>query len=143
MINKLAEVLGRARLLAGKDFTGLGVVVCDSSAELPVFPLRLDVEIPIEDDVATILAGLSTVDSDLHDGFHVLSPDLKLIALSQYFSPSIAMSAVINRSRKFGGRYVAAIFGSMLPGVCLCGISTKSLGVVIFKDGREVYFEGV
>ena len=141
MVSKLVEVLGRARSLAGKEFTGVGVIICDPNTELPTFPLRLGVAIPQREDVAISLAEVSRVASDLHDGFHVLTPEFLLIALSQYFSPPIAEAAVANRTRNFGGRYVAALFGSTLPGVHLCGIATESLGIVIFRQGREVFSE--
>ena len=141
MINELAEVLRRARSLAGNDFTGVGVIVCDPDTELPTFPLRLEVSIPKRKDVAITLAELSRAGSDLHDGFHVLTPELDLVALSQYFSPPIVEAAVVDRKRNFGGRYIAALFGTTLPGVHLCGISTESVGVVIFRHGYEVFFE--
>ena len=111
MVSKLVEVLGRARSLAGKEFTGVGVIICDPNTELPTFPLRLGVAIPQRDDVAISLAEVSRVASDLHDGFHVLTPEFHLMALSQYFSPPIAEAAIANRARNFGGRYVAALFG--------------------------------
>lgn len=141
MVNELAEMLSRARSLAGREFTGVGVIVCDLNTALPTFPLRLGISIPQREDVAISLAEVSRVGSDLHDGFHVLTPELHLVALSQYFSPPIAKAAAVNRKRIFGARYVAALFGSTLPGVHLCGIATKSLGVVIFKHGQEVFFE--
>nr|WP_140422124.1 hypothetical protein [Pseudomonas sp. A46] len=141
MVNELAEVLRRARFLAGSEFTGVGVIVCDLNIELPTFPLRLGVSIPQREDVAISLAEVSRAASDLHDGFHVLTPEFHLVALSQYFSPPIVKTAAVNRTRNFGGRYVAALFGSTLPGVHLCGIATESLGVVIFRHGHEVYFE--
>lgn len=141
MVSELVEMLKRVKSLAGAEFTGVGVIVCDVEAELPTFPLRLGVDVPQELDAATTLANVSIAYSDLHDGFHVLAPDLRVVALSQYFSPPIVESAVINRTRRFGGRYIAALFGSALPSVHLCGVATDSLGIVIFKDGREIYFE--
>lgn len=141
MINELIEVLSRARTLAGDEFTGVGVIVCNPDTKLPIFPLRLGIEVPQAEDVAISLAAISRLTSDLHDGFHVLTPDLNLVALSQYFSPPIMENVVIDRSRKFGGRYVAALFGSTIPDVHLCGIATDSLGTVIFKNGQEIFFE--
>jgi len=141
MVSKLVEVLRRARSLAGNEFTGVGVIVCNLNVELPTFPLRLGIAIPQREDVAISLAEVSRVASDLHDGFHVLTPEFRLVALSQYFSPPIAKTAVANRTRNFGGRYVAALFGSTLPGVHLCGIATESLGIVIFRQGREIFSE--
>ncbi|MDI3366280.1 hypothetical protein [Pantoea sp. V108_6] len=141
MVSELVEILSRIRALAGDEFTGAGVIVCQLDAELPTAPLRLGISIPQEEDVATYLAKISKATNDLHDGFHVLAPDLSLISLSQYFSPPVSKTAIINRSRKFGGRYMAALFGSTIPGVLLSGIATKSLGIILFKDGREIFFE--
>lgn len=142
MVSELIAVLSRARSIAGDDFTGVGVIVCNPTAELPTIPLRIGITVPQDEDVAHSLGEISRATNDLHDGFHVLTPDLHLMALSQYFSPPISKTAVINRGRKFGGRYVAALFGSTVPDVLLCGIATKSLGVVIFKDGYEIFSEG-
>lgn len=141
MVSELVEMLGRARTLAGEDFTGVGVIVCNPDTELPTVPLRLEIVIPKEEDAALSLARVSKVTNDLHDGFHVLTPDLRLVAMSQYFSPPVSKTALINRSRKFGGRYLAALFGSTIPKVLLCGIATGSLGIVIFKDGQEIFSE--
>lgn len=141
MVRELIEILSRIRALAGDEFTGAGVIVCQLDAELPTVSLRLGISIPQEEDVAIYLAKISKATNDLHDGFHVLAPDLSLTALSQYFSPPISKTAIINRSRKFGGRYMAALFGSTISGVLLSGIVTKSLGVIIFKDGQEIFFE--
>ncbi|WKA61365.1 hypothetical protein [Pectobacterium aroidearum] len=141
MVSELAEILNRARKLAGNGFTGVGVIVCNPNTELPIAPLRLGVEIPREEDLAVSLAKISRETSDLHDGFHILTPDLHLVALSQYFSPPVSESAFINRNRRFGGRYLAALFGSTILEVQLCGIATNSLGIIIFKDGREIFSE--
>lgn len=141
MVSELIEVLSRARTLAGDDFTGLGVIVCTPSTELPTVPLRLGITIPQEEDIALSLAKISKATNDLHDGFHVLTPNLHLMALSQYFSPPVSKTAIINRNRKFGGRYIAALFGSTIPDILLCGIATESLGIILFKDGREFFSE--
>lgn len=141
MVSKLVEVLRRVRSLAGDEFTGVGVIICNLNTELPTFPLRLGTAIPQREDVAISLAEVSRAASDLHDGFHVLTPEFHLVALSQYFSPPIVEAAIANRTRNFGGRYVAALFGSTLPGVHLCGIATESLGIVIFRQGREIFSE--
>ncbi|OYW22373.1 MAG: hypothetical protein B7Z43_07260, partial [Sphingomonas sp. 12-62-6] len=74
-----------------------------------------------------------------HDGFHILTAELKLVAVSQYFSPPVVAGLEIDRSRPFGGRYLAALFGSMLPGTLATGIATKALGTIVFSGGQEVY----
>ncbi len=76
--------------------------------------------------------------SEFHDGFHVLSPDLELLLVSQYFSPPIVTSVVIDTTRRLGGRYMAALFGSALPTVCASGVASLHYGVAIFENGREV-----
>ncbi|MBK5517948.1 hypothetical protein [Pseudomonas sp. TH10] len=47
----------------------------------------------------------------------------------------------MKRERRFGGRYLAALFGSVLPGVKMIGIATPTLGIAIFENGREIHFE--
>lgn len=113
------------------------------AARLPVFPLRLNATAPSCDSVEHALALMSVNEGDLHDGFHLICADWKITAVSQYFSPPIIGNAIIDRSRRFGGRYIAALFGSALPGVVVTGIATKSVGLAIFTHGREAYFEQV
>lgn len=141
MIEKMRATLSRVHKLAGGDFSGIGLIVHGQEAKLPVFPLRLHADIPINYDLEQSLATISSNRSDLHDGFHLLSINWKLTAVAQYFSPPILPNAEINWTRRFGGRYLAAQFGSALPGVIVCGIATSSLGLAIFKAGREVHFE--
>jgi hypothetical protein len=44
----------------------------------------------------------------------------------------------IDRSAPFGGRYLAALFGSTIDGVLATAIATPGLGVIIFMNGEEV-----
>lgn len=139
---RLVKFLDDVTVQSGSEFSGIGVIVSESDANLPVFPMRIDARLDSGLDPIRGLAEISRPDNDLHDGFHVLSPDLEIVALAQYFSPPIPSGVIPNRSRAFGGRYLAALFGSFLPGVILTGISTPSQGVAIFQNGSEVYFQG-
>ncbi|WP_208509607.1 hypothetical protein [Variovorax paradoxus] len=141
IIERMKATLSRIHTLAGTEFSGIGLVVHNSEPNLPVFPLRPNAELPVDREIEPFLAAISSTTNDLHDGFHLLSIDWKLTALSQYFSPPILANAEINWKRKFGGRYLAAQFGSALPGVQICAIATSSLGLAIFNGGREIYFE--
>jgi hypothetical protein len=79
--------------------------------------------------------------SDFHDGFHLMSTEWKLTQVAQYFSPPIVPHLEVDRQKLFGGRYLAALFGSVLPGVELTGTASNGFGMAVFRHGREVYFE--
>jgi DNA integrity scanning protein DisA with diadenylate cyclase activity len=117
------------------------VLVYEYLAELPVVALRKTTPLPIADELAESLALVSLADSEFHDGFHLVSTDWKLTHVAQYFSPPILPAPQVRQP--FGGRYMAALFGSALPGVVLTGIVSSNGGLAIFKHGKEVHFEWV
>jgi hypothetical protein len=123
---------------AGLDFSGTGLIVSERPNDLPILALRPSSDPGEATDVADRLATISIPAHEHHDGFHVLGPDLRLVHLAQYFSPPIVPGAPIDRSKRFGGRYLAALFGSKLPGVLATGIASRDFGVAVFRDGREV-----
>lgn len=141
MLEQLIDLLKRVVAFSGQDFSGLGVIVQENDANLPVFPLRVDPIIPDQADTAEVSAEISHSHNDLHDGFHLLTTDLLLSGVAQYFSPPIVEGVELKRERRFGGRYLAALFGSVLPGVKMIGIATPTLGIAIFENGREIHFE--
>ena len=134
----LAVLLRRSAMIAGDDFTGLGVVVSTESAVLPIFPIGPVIEIDPQIAPIDLLGMISVARSPHHDGFHILNPRLRVCAISQYFSPPVVPEIQINRAMPFGGRYLAALFGSTLHGVSATGIATPTLGVIIFVNGLEV-----
>src|SRR5205823_12332189 len=79
--------------------------------------------------------------SEHHDGFHVISSTWRLTRVAQYFSPPIIPDAQIDRSKRFGGRYLAALFGSGIPGVLASGIASEGFGIAVFRGGKETFFE--
>jgi len=125
---------------AGLDFSGTGLIVSDRPHDLPILALRPFSEPGEATNVADRIAAISNPAHEHHDGFHVLSPDMRLIYLAQYFSPPIVPSAPIDRSKRFGGRYLAALFGSALPGVLATGIVSRDFGIAVFRDGREMAY---
>lgn len=123
---------------SGRNFTGVGIVMAQTSVHLPTFPIGPPFKNDLSRNTASIIASVSVPDSAHHDGFHILTPSLQIKAMSQYFSPPVIESLKISRKANFGGRYLAAAFGSKIDGVLLTGIATPTLGVVVFSDGMEM-----
>lgn len=141
-ISKLHGILRQVQRAAGDDFTGVGVLVCDAPDTLPILPLRTVSTLSTAGaSLVSSLAAISVSESEYHDGFHIVSSDWELIKVAQYFSPPIITNAAIDRTKRFGGRYLAALFGSGIPGVQLTGIASQGFGIAVFKDGIERFFE--
>lgn len=139
---QFANILKMTMEAAGSGFSGIGLIVCDNPQGLPIYPLRSRQNPHAHEDTVGYLAGISQAASDYHDGFHILSEGMEVTRIAQYFSPPISQKALVTQSKPFGGRYLAALFGSCLPGVKLTGIATRGFGVAIFSEGREIHFEG-
>lgn len=142
MIERLREILMEVQFRAGSDFSGVGIIVCDTPENLPICPIRSSSTGPVGGTVVDRLVAVSSIHSEFHDGFHVISPNWELILIAQYFSPPIVEHARIDRTKRFGGRYLAALFGSVLPCVSATGIVSNGFGLAIFQRGVETYFKG-
>jgi hypothetical protein len=141
MLGRLRGTLEAVRARAGAKFSGIGIIVSDSPERLPLFPIKvLEQRLP-DIELADFLAEISTTASEYHDGFHVISSDWRLIRVAQYFSPPIVRTAKINRSKRFGGRYLAALFGSALAEVKATGIASSEFGIAVFEHGVEALYE--
>lgn len=138
LTNALFKLLVSVDSHAGINFSGIGLVVSERPQDLPIASLRPVSTPTTGTDVAEFLATISQPAHEHHDGFHVLSPNLDITFIAQYFSPPIVANASIDRSKRFGGRYLAAMFGSALPGVLATGIASRDFGIAVFRDGREV-----
>lgn len=141
LVGALAGLLADVASRAGDGFSGIGLIICDAPERLPILPLRDSApQLAAGDQLGGFLAAISQQASPYHDGFHVLSSALNPLAIAQYFSPPIVRGIVLDRSRHFGGRYVAALFGSALPGVRATGIASRDFGIAIFERGHEIWF---
>ena len=140
-IERLHRLLHDVRRAAGESFSGVGVVVVASPEALPIFPLRTSSDIPRLGSAVELLSSISHEESEFHDGFHVLSPTFDVVLVSMYFSPPIVPEAAVEPTRQPGGRYMAALFGSAIPGVLASGIASRRNGLGVFQFGREVSFE--
>jgi len=134
---ELRKLLCDVSRVAGKKFSGIGIVVYETAENLPNVSLRSSTPRLLNDTLQD-LVNLSTLDNPYHDGFHFLNSSLKLTHVAQYFSPPIPLSYELPTNELFGGRYVAALFGSCLPGVIATGIATQAHRVAVFESGREV-----
>jgi hypothetical protein len=144
LYSELRDILWGVQRAAGDNFTGIGLLVTDAPETLPIISLRhVSVLSSSEKNLIAFLASISVTESPYHDGFHVISSDWKLTRVSQYFSPPIVAGINLDRSRNFGGRYLAALFGSAIHSVQLAGIASRNFGIAVFKDGREELFEVV
>jgi len=139
LIEQIARLLEEVDVRAGADFSGVGIIVADSFDSLPLINLRPTNSLLEDAETATALAQISHHWHEHHDGFHVLTPGLKIEKVAQYFSPPIVPEVRIDRQKRFGGRYLAALFGSMIPHVLATGISSRDFGVAVFQGGDEKY----
>ena len=139
--DEFRNLLYEVRFHSNSDFSGMGIVVCDSPLDLPIVSLREKAP-NISGSIVHVLSNISSHSSEYHDGFHILNKEGKLSHVSQYFSPPIVQKACFDKSRIVGGRFVAALYGSAISDVIMTGIVSEGHGISIFMGGEEVYFEG-
>lgn len=135
---RLYDLLLDVRVCSGDRFSGVGVLVSADPAALPIIPLRPQSRFYSSPDVRVALIAISDEANEFHDGFHVLTPDLDIMLVSQYFSPPIVADLRPDPARRLGGRYMAAMFGSTLPGVLAAGVASANYGVAVFEQGHGV-----
>ncbi|WP_147181401.1 hypothetical protein [Ciceribacter naphthalenivorans] len=138
LIRVLFEIIVSIKGRAPSNFSGIGILMSDDIASLPLFPLRTASPLLNYDNTVDALLEISQLSSDYHDGFHVISSSGALMRVAQYFSPPIVEDVTIDRTKKFGGRYLAAAFGSALPSVIATGIIGIDLSESIFTSGIDV-----
>lgn len=141
LTERMKDILRSVMVRRTHDFSGIGLIVCSSPEKLPIVPLSKSEPNFEESDLVRQLIAIASRSSAYHDGFHIISQTWQLTRVAQYFSPPVAHDAVIDRSKRFGGRYLAALFGSSIPAVSLSGIASEDFGIAVFERGREVFFE--
>ncbi len=136
---RLHEELSCLAEAMGPDFSGVGILVWDCSTLIPVFPMR-----KVQPDRGSPTAPherlreLAREGGPFHDGFHILNEHLDFVAASVYFSPPVCTSISLPEHSAFGGRYLAAAFGSCLPGVLCTGVLSRNYGPTVFEQGRQL-----
>ncbi len=139
MIEKFKDILLETASGMGDDFSGFGLILYEEIADIPIFPLREAEFNPLNEGIVKCLKRMSRLGNEFHDGFHLISSEFELTHASQYFSPPIVKDIKVDRSKYFGGRFMAGLFGSLVKGVVMTGIATRGNGIVIFKTGKEIY----
>jgi DNA integrity scanning protein DisA with diadenylate cyclase activity len=120
-------------------FTGLGIVFINKDiGTLPISPLLSKDDFNLADldaqAIVNFLFSISNLNDKRHDGFHVVSRDLGLLKISQYFSPLIPKGfneTVFN----VGARYRTAQYGSLYENVTSVLVISQKGKVSIAKNG--------
>ncbi len=135
----LKAIAENLRIGVPTGFTGLGIIFVNKDiGTLPISPLLSEEEFSTAGlDAHTIinfLFSISNLKDKRHDGFHVVSRDLGLLKISQYFSPLIPKSfnkTVFN----VGARYRTAQYGSLYENVSSIIVISQQGEVYIAKNG--------
>jgi hypothetical protein len=141
MLKRLYDILSKLYTQSAKPFSGIGIIVSNDISLLPISPLY-DSNANINgNNLLEQLLDLSDSSNLYHDGFHILSTNLKITYSSQYFYPEPPKGFVLNANDKHGVRYFVAKVGSTLPNIEYTAIVGGDYGVCIFKDGQIVKVE--
>ena len=142
-INFLKALLKDVYLKRTSDFSGLGIIIYNNLENLPTSSLRenskLNDEIYDYESIVNYLVSISSKLSDYHDGFHLISSQLHLTHVCQYFSPPIVKGIDLNFI--YGGRFRAGLYGSYLEAVSLCGIASMAYSPLLFHKGLLINVE--
>lgn len=136
MLKKLHDTLLKLYTQSNKPFSGIGILISDDISTLPISSLY-DSKAKINGiNLFEQLLDLSSYNNLYHDGFHILSTDLKITHSSQYFYPKPPKDFILNANSKHGVRYFVAKIGSTLPNVKYTAIVGGDYGVCIFENGQ-------
>ncbi|WP_264524035.1 hypothetical protein [Flavobacterium sp. N502536] len=142
MIEKIIKLCTDFNGQKSAKFEGIGLVVYNDFDDLPVIPLnekKIPFTLPVVnyENILKVLIEVSSSESIYQDGFHLLSEDLSLTHISQYFSTPIKKELKVKNN--YGSRYRTALYGSLLPNVIYTIVISKDYGIVIFSDGKELF----
>ncbi len=123
---------------AEEPFSGLGILVYRKLEKLPISPLYgVDSSLPRK-GLYENLKELSNYENNHHDGFHLISNDLEITHISQYFYPPPIPGVTLDPNMGNGARYFVAKIGSVLPDILFSAVVGKKHGVQFFENGDEV-----
>lgn len=138
MIQKLFKTLSELYSKAEGPFVGVGILICDNTENLPIYPLYKTKATFKSNELVDQLRELVNYRNKYHDGFLILNSDLKITHTSQYFYPKPSSETSCEISNDYGVRYFVAMLGSNLPNVLYSAIVGNEYGVCIFKDGKKI-----
>jgi len=137
------DLLDQVRVRAPSDFTGLGLVLYTAPLRLPVAALgdqslfRPALPVRGAEQIAGVLAEISTASSPWHDGFHLLDVhERALTHVCQFLAPPLELvEAPLGRALPVGARHSAAVAGSRLESVACTALLSNSGGALVFHRG--------
>jgi len=138
LIKELHNILMKLYTDSNKPFSGIGVLISDDIATLPLSPLYSSEAKISGVNLVEQLLELSSYNNLHHDGFHVLSTNLKITHSSQYFYPKPPKDFILDAKSKHGVRYFVAKVGSTLPNVKYTAIVGGDYGAIIFQNGQII-----
>ena len=145
VINNLIYTLEDVKYLSDNNFRGLGLLVYRKgifsssyhSDLRPSYSTPKNINLGTKECVSFLLQ-ISKKDNPLHDGFIFFDERGRMTHVSQYFAPIVEKSIVPNE--KYGTRYMAALYGSLLPGVIVTGtLHSSDRACFIFHKGKVIY----
>lgn len=140
-VNNLLSTLVDRRI---SDFSGLGIVFYTSPMVLPSYSmgevLPVGVELPISgiEKIVECLVGVSSYQSEWHDGFHLIDFECRSLShMCQFLSPSPELIlSPAKGSMPVGSRYFTAQAVSRLSCVFCCAVINSKGAVNIFTGGE-------
>ncbi|MET0355889.1 MAG: hypothetical protein ABW044_03870 [Cellvibrio sp.] len=116
-------------------FTGTSVAVCSSLDDIPYYPMNAGWPVDNISSLHDSLLSLGDEASPYHDGFHLLSTQLKFTHVSCFMAPQIQPGAPKIPFAGRGSRFATAYFTSLIPNVVCVGIVSSKYQVTVFKQG--------
>lgn len=138
MIEALYNILSTIKIQKNNSFSGIGLLICDDIDNLPITALHNSSFESTSQNLSQQLTELSDYNNRYHDGFHVISTDLKITHVSQYFYPEPPEKIILNSVESYGVRYFVAKVGSALPDVKYSAIVNSDCEIYIFQDGEKL-----
>ena len=138
MKEEIYNILSKIYREADEPFSGLGILIYNDFEKLPVSPLYNDDFTFLTEGLYDNLKELSSYKSTHHDGFHLISSNLEITHVSQYFYPAPINGVTLDSSMGYGTRYFVAKTGSVLPNIIFSGVVGNRNGVQLFEDGSEI-----
>lgn len=140
------DLLERVSARTSAAFAGLGLVLYGAPMRLPVAALGdqslLLPALPVQgaENIAQVLADISTAASPWHDGFHLIDAGAKrLTHVCQFLAPPLALlDAARQPGLPVGARHLAAVAISKMESVVCTALLSNTGGAQIFRHGTAV-----
>lgn len=138
-----ASLFRSVSLILPPDFSGTGVIFYDHLEDLPFVslgshgPARPKLPITGMENIASVLAQVSSLRSSFHDGFHFI--DLtgeKLTHLAQFVSPPLPKLLKGAAPNASGARHMTALLSSKVRGIAGVGVLASAGQVYYYQDGE-------